>query len=307
MKITNYSYLTGSEIISLIPKGLCAEEITVFPDINKVQSLIPTGMTVFTKQKDWRKFAVSDIGCGMLLCKSEIDANDFNKTLWDEVLNQLIKHPIGDLNIGNHFLDAIVSRKTNKIYFLIHCGENIDIQKMNNLLTEDNILFDNYCTFLKNKAKENRFFIFEIMKDIFGQLEIVLDKCHNSYEHIDNGVIIRRGAVKIYPEELSVIPSHMCGEIALVSANQNIEHSLFSLCHGTGRVIPRDYSNSIVNTFDHNSIRERLYIPEIISTEKLILDIPICYRDLDECLTSIKEITSIVDRFKVIAYIGQFN
>ena len=59
--------------------GLKAEEIIFFPDACPGKSPLPTGTVVKTKQDDWRKFAVSDCGCGMLLAKSKLKKSDLTK------------------------------------------------------------------------------------------------------------------------------------------------------------------------------------------------------------------------------------
>ena len=79
MNIKNYSAEPIHKLYSWIPNGLNAEEIIFFPDACLGKSPLPTGTVVKTKQEDWRKFAVSDCGCGMLLAKSKIKKSEFDK------------------------------------------------------------------------------------------------------------------------------------------------------------------------------------------------------------------------------------
>lgn len=135
MEIINYSSYTKKQILELIPSDFIYDKLVVFPDISDVPWLLPTGIAVLTNDKNWRKFAVSNIGCGMLLCKSNILSKDFNKHTWDNFANELKENSdyIGDLNKGNHFVNAIVSDKDNLLSFIIHTGTFKDIQKLKKL------------------------------------------------------------------------------------------------------------------------------------------------------------------------------
>ena len=107
VEIINYSQEKSEKILSMLSDGFKAEKVIVLPDICKVNWRIPTGMVVLIKQEDWRKFAISDVGCGMLFCQSDIKATDFNTNLWDELYYKLkvAGKDIGDLSIGNHFIE----------------------------------------------------------------------------------------------------------------------------------------------------------------------------------------------------------
>ncbi len=86
MKIINYSAEPIGKLYGWLPNDLEAEKVIFFPDACPGQSPLPTGTVVFTKQENWRKFAISDCGCGMLLAKSSIKQGDFNKKDWDNIL-----------------------------------------------------------------------------------------------------------------------------------------------------------------------------------------------------------------------------
>ena len=193
MEIINYSQEKSEKILSMLPNGLKAEKVIVLPDICKVRWRIPTGMVVLTKQEDWRKFAISDIGCGMLLCQSDIKATDFDTNVWDELYYKLkaAGKEIGDLSIGNHFIDALKSKTDGNLYFLIHCGVDKNIELLENLSINNYAEFGNYCKSIIQQAGESRYAIFEIIKSVFGNLKFILNKNHNHYENTENGVIIR--------------------------------------------------------------------------------------------------------------------
>ncbi len=65
---------------------------------------------------------------------------------------------------------------------------------------------------------------------MFGPTELVLDLPHNTYELLqDGGAIIRKGSVHLQPGELSVIPSHMSGDVVTVRATARVEGILCSM------------------------------------------------------------------------------
>lgn len=308
VQIINHSSKTNNEIQLMLPIGLNASKIIVFPDICKVRWRIPTGMAVLTTQKDWRKFAISDVGCGMLLCKSNINAKDFDTNAWDELYYKIKSagKKIGDLGIGNHFIDALKSKLDKKLYFLIHCGVNKDIELLEKLAITDVVRFDDYYNSVIRQAEESRYAICEIIQSLFGRLEFMFDRSHNHYENIEDGVIIRRGAVKILPNQTTIIPSNLCGEVALVKAKDKISETLFSISHGTGRLIGREETDKIKN-IDINVLREKVYIPSMIPNKNLKMDIPDCYKDLDSCLQLIDDLIQVKDKYIIIGYIGQIN
>src|SRR5258708_1568839 len=107
-----------------MPHGLAAEEVVFFPDACPGKSPLPTGTAVRTRQADWRRFAVSDCGCGMRLLQSNLAANDVTRERWDELAARLRgnKGQLGDLGGGNHFLDALLPYDDGPVNFLIHTG-----------------------------------------------------------------------------------------------------------------------------------------------------------------------------------------
>lgn len=71
-KILNLSPYTTNELYSWIPHDLKYEKIVFFLDVCLGRSPLPTGTATITRQTDWRKYAVSDIGCGMLMSRSSL-------------------------------------------------------------------------------------------------------------------------------------------------------------------------------------------------------------------------------------------
>lgn len=306
MEVINYSAEPLNRIYAWLPHDLQAERVIFFPDACPGKSPLPTGTVVLTKQENWRKFAVSDCGCGMLLCKSQLTREEFQKAKWDNIYYdiQANKGKLGDLGSGNHFLDALESYTDDKIYFLIHTGSRNESKLVDDLIDQPG-KFDTTFYDVCEWAENNRLAIFKILEKYFGQLDLILDKNHNHFEHTDEGVIIRKGAVKVLPGEQTVVPSNMNGDVVLISATQEVEHTQHSLCHGTGRVMSRGEAKEFASSFDYKALREKIYIPEMIANDNIKTDAPFCYRDLDSCLGLIDKLITVDKRFSVFAYLGQ--
>ena len=289
-----------------MPHDLRAEKVIFFPDPCPGKSPLPTGTVVHTKQDDWRKFAISDCGCGMLLCEADLTKENFRREDWDKIYYDIRsnKGKLGDLGSGNHFLDALESYTDDKLYFLIHTGSRNESKLVDDLVDSPkafDIKFQDVCDW----AKDNRHAIFNILEKYFGNLSLILDKNHNHFEITDDGVIIRKGAVKVTPNEQTVVPSNMSGDVVLITATQKVEETYNSLCHGTGRVMSRGDAKEFASTFDYEELRNTIYIPEMIANENIKTDAPFCYRDLDNCLDLIDDLIEVDKRFSVFAYLGQ--
>jgi len=306
MEVINYPAGPLDKVYGWLPHDLQAEKVIFSPDACPGKSPLPTGTAVFAKQENWRKFAISDCGCGMLLCESTLSKADFKREKWDKIYFaiQANKGRLGDLGSGNHFLDALESCTDDKLYFLIHTGSRNESKLVDDLVDQPRKSDAKFCGVCE-WAKDNRYAIFNILEKHFGRLRVVLDKNHNHFELVADGVIIRKGAVKVTPGELTVVPSNMNGDVVLISATQEVENTYYSLCHGTGRVMSRGDAKEYASTFDHDALREKIYIPSMIANDNIKTDAPFCYRDLDSCLALIDNLIHIENRFSVFAYIGQ--
>src|SRR6056297_1771552 len=163
MEIVNYSEQQKNRLISWLPKNLEFEKVIFFPDVCPGKSSLPTGTVVLTKKTDWRQFAVSDCGCGMLLLKSSVKVEDFDHVLWDQIYYDLKnnKGKLGDLGSGNHFLDALEPYSSDFIHFLIHTGSRTEGKNLQSL-TGDPEAFDEEHQKIRIWAEENRKAIAEI-------------------------------------------------------------------------------------------------------------------------------------------------
>jgi len=307
MKVTNYSAEPLSRLYSWLPRDLHAEEVVFLPDACPGKSPLPTGVAVRTRQQDWRKFALSDCGCGMLLARSAVRAADLDRAAWDSLYHDLLanKGRMGDLGSGNHFLDALQACDEDALYLLVHTGSR-DESKAVEPLVDDAVRFDETFRSVCDWAKANRAEIGRMAAKYFGKLEPVLDLNHNSYEELPDGsVIIRKGAVKLLPGGTAVIPSNLNGAAVLVRAQESIAGALNSMSHGTGRIMSRSEAKEHAERYDYAALRKQVYIPPMISDASIRTEAPFCYRDLDSCLQLIAGLADEVKRFSPIAYLGQ--
>ena len=306
MEVINYSAEPLNKVYGWLPHDLKAEKVIFFPDACPGKSPLPTGTVVFTRQENWRKFAISDCGCGMLLCETTISKSEFKREKWDSIYYdiQSNKNKLGDLGSGNHFLDAIESYTDDNISFLIHTGSRNESKLVDDLIGNPT-KFDNKFLDVCAWAKANRYAIYTILEKYFGKMNIILDKNHNHFEITGEGVIIRKGAVRVEAGEQTVVPSNMNGDIVLVTATDKVENTYNSLCHGTGRVMSRGEAKAFAQHFDYEKLRAEIYIPKMIADENIKTDAPFCYRDLDSCLALIDDLIVVDKRYSVFAYLGQ--
>lgn len=306
MKLINLSAEPLWRLRSWMPSGLEAEHIAFFPDACPGKSPLPTGTAVLTRQDDWRRYALSDCGCGMLLLRSELAADDLDARRWNMLADALRanKGGLGDLGGGNHFLDALRPHEDGPIHFLIHTGSRAESGHVDHLVARHDE-FDAEFDRVVDWARENRAAVGRAVASIFGRVEVLLDMPHNTYQKLaGGGAIIRKGSVHVVPGELAVIPSHMSGDVVLVRAGEMVGESLGSLSHGTGRTMSRGDCKPLAESFDFASLRRRVMIPDTVTDLSLRTEGPYAYRDLDECLLLLDGYIEEVARFRVIGYMG---
>jgi RNA-splicing ligase RtcB len=306
MDVANLSAEPMGKLYSWLPHDLAAEKVVFLPDACPGKSPLPTGTAVLTRQADWRKFAVSDCGCGMRLLQTDLAPSELNLRNWDRLANLLRrnKNQLGDLGGGNHFLDALLPANGGSLHFLIHTGSRNESGHVDDLVEQPN-KFDSEFERVVCWAADNRAKIHADLESVFGKAKLILDLPHNTYELLpDGGAIIRKGSVHLKPGAVSVIPSHMSGDVVLVRATEKVQDALFSMSHGTGRTMSRGDCKPLADQFDFADLRKRVLIPTGVEDSSLRTDGPFAYRDLDECLMLIDGYVEEISRFKVVGYMG---
>ena len=215
MEILNLSAEPEGRLHAWLPHDLLAEKVVFLPDACPGKSPLPTGTAVLTRQPDWRRFAVSDCGCGMRLLRGGLAPEDLTPDAWNAVAETLRANRggLGDLGGGNHFLDALAPYGQDRLHLLIHTGSRAESGHVDDLV-RDAAAFDAEFARVVDWAVANRAAIQKGAEAVLGPLELVLDLPHNTWEPLpEGGVIIRKGAVRAEPGDLNVIPSHMAGDV----------------------------------------------------------------------------------------------
>ncbi len=306
MQILNLSTEPEWRLRQWLPHDLSAEKVVFLPDACPGKSPLPTGTAVLTRQPDWRRFAVSDCGCGMRLVRSKLTPEELSEDVWDGIANRLRinKGYLGDLGGGNHFLDALEPYGDSCLYLLIHTGSRLE-SGLVDAYVDSPATFDREFSRVVSWANENRATIHAAAEAELGPLELILDLPHNTYELLpDGGAIIRKGAVHVRPGDLNIIPSHMAGDVALVRATSRVADALNALSHGTGRAMSRSDCKPLADSYDFDALRKRVMLPSGIEDSSLRTDGPFAYRDLDACLELLGGFTEVEERFAVVAYMG---
>jgi RNA-splicing ligase RtcB len=302
VELINLSAEPVGKLHSWMPRELRAEKVVFLPDACPGKSPLPTGTAVLTRQPDWRRFAISDCGCGMRLVRSMVPASELDQDRWDALADRLRanKGQLGDLGGGNHFLDALAPYEGDELHFLVHTGSRSESGHVD-ALVERPSEFDRVVAW----AAANREAIHKEIEAVFGKLELILDLPHNTYESLeDGGAIIRKGSVHLQPDDLTVIPSHMSGDVVLVRATEKVTSILNSLSHGTGRKMSRGDCKPLAENFDFAALRRSIRLPTGLSDASLRTEGPYAYRDLDECLALIDGFVEVECRYSVVGYMG---
>jgi tRNA-splicing ligase RtcB len=245
----------------------------------------------------------------MQLLESTRSFDDFRESDWDALGRSLLKYKggLGDLGGGNHFLDAIVSYKTGRLFFLVHTGSRLESGLLDDFVDQP-ATFDREYKRITGWARDNRDTIADVIRKHFGLCNLVLDLPHNTFEIEDDGAVtIRKGAVKTDPGVLSILPSSMTGDVALVRASEQVASSLHSVSHGTGRTMSRGDARNRISPTETAEIRNQVYIPEYIVDASLRTESTRCYRALDDCLDLLGPLVNVEERFGVIAYLGHLG
>ena len=165
--------------------------------------------------------------------------------------------------------------------------------------------FDREFSRVVQWAADNRAAIQRSLESVFGRTELVLDLPHNTYEPLaDGGAVIRKGSVRVEPGDLTVIPSHLSGDVVLVRATDRVTDVLNSMSHGTGRTMSRGDCKPLADQFDFTSLRRRVLIPSGVADASLRTEGSFAYRDLESCLALIDGYVEEVEHFAVVGYMG---
>ncbi len=292
-----------------------AQRVISLPDTCPGKSPLPTGTAFLTADAGWRRFALSDVGCGMAVVRTRFTGEDAEsaafRTLWDQLCDELASRRnkgLGDLGSGNHFLDAVASHADNSLCLVVHTGSRQESGLVDDLVDQPE-RFDREFLRIRSWARDNRAAVLDIAEKHLGTFARYspeaerIDRDHNHFEQLGVGMLVRKGVQRVAPGELAVIPSHLLDDMVIVRARPDVASILNCLPHGTGRTMSRSDAKKV--QFDFGQMRQAVYIPAMIDNASLRTEAPSCYRSLDDGLACIQSYVDVVERFTPVAYIGQ--
>lgn len=294
-----------------------ADVVVSLPDTCPGRSPLPTGTGLLTTDTGWRRLAISDVGCGLCIARSQISGEAVNSAAfrgqWSalcESMRARRNKGLGDLGSGNHFLDAAVSGEDGSVCFVVHTGSRNESGLVDHLIDQP-AKFDAEFRRIERWAFENRAAVLGLVEKEFGRFTQLypgverLDRNHNHFEEASRGVIIRKGAQRVRPGELALIPSNLLDDMVIVRALDGVAEHLDCLPHGTGRAVSRSDAKKLDTAESLVELRRRVFIPESIDDSSLRTETPECYRRLDAGLEKISDLVEEVERLRPVAYIGQ--
>jgi tRNA-splicing ligase RtcB len=231
-------------------------------------------------------------------------------------------HQLGTLGGGNHFVEVCLD-KEDRVWVMLHSGSRgvgnsigsqfIEMAK-NEMerwhiklvdkdlayLPEGTDLFNDYWKALNWAqwyARKNRELM---MNSAMAALSYAVPKpftcdceavnCHHNYaakeHHFGEQVYVtRKGAVKIGPDELGIIPGSMGARSFIVRGKkgEGLANSFCSCSHGAGRVMSRTQAKATFTLEDH--IRDTAGI-ECRKDADVIDETPKAYKDIDAVMAA---------------------
>ena len=288
-----------------IKKGL--SKLITLPDYCPSRGLLPVGIVAIYDRENHEissDYLGPDVGCGMTLARFKNQPLEDIEDVTNRTALILMDQTkgLGSLGGGNHFVD-IYQVKDIKPDLGIDKGDHLTLIHSGSRL-EGQKVFDEGITgleylgeygYLTSFGSMNRKAILKHIEKASGnKLDIVLDQPHNTLEINKNNIIYRKGAVKLMPGEVGIIPSSMNGEAVLVRGKNKISELENSMCHGTGRKVSRSVARE--KQFYLENSTSGVYIPYFISPENIATELPQCYNNIKDILPIIKDYVDVVGK-----------
>ncbi len=195
--------------------------------------------------------------------------------------------------------------KENKIEEGLNKLKNRYIIEDENLIPLYNNSFNKYLfdmEICQNFAEKNRELIANDIMNYLGLNLANFEFFHTVHNYINmNDLILRKGSISAYQDELVLIPINMRDGAILAKGKSNSNYN-YSAPHGAGRVLSRSEANSKITLEDFKKAMEGIYSTSIqIDT---IDESPFAYKSIDDILPNI---TDTVEVIKIIKPIYNFK
>ena len=236
---------------------------------------------------------------------------------------------LGTIGHGNHFLEiGYISQnfgfknntlKKGTIVCLIHTGSRgfgasiFNKYNFNSFIDFNSRLgkiYENHFKRSCNYAWVNRKILLDVVNKYFEitfkkKFIPILDHSHNSYSKINDTIIHRKGAAKIYDYSnkkkiCTIIPGNMYeGSYFVLGRDVLYDLTLGSLCHGAGRMYSRKKSKQL---FTYSDIKKELKKRKILasgSIEGLIEEFKLSYKNIEEIIQYLEKNKLIFPIYKI--------
>lgn len=257
-----------------------------------------------------------------------------NPGLYQEI--DKIHYQIGTLGGGNHFIEIQVDQ-TGKIGVMIHSGSRNFGYKVAHYYNEKAKVYakkhgaqkhaKNQLAFLPAEseagrayirwmnlallfARENRYrmmhIVKELLEDIFSGIEFGEEvNAHHNYASLEHHYgedvwVHRKGAIRVYKDEIGIIPGAMGSYSYLVKGLGNPE-SFFSCSHGAGRHLSR---RQAMKKFKKDMVLKDLYAQGVsIGTPKksiIVDESRFVYKDIDQVMEQQRDLIVPTKKLKTL-------
>ncbi|MFX0210763.1 MAG: RtcB family protein [Candidatus Hodarchaeota archaeon] len=282
------------------------QKIILLPDFSPGRSYLPVGtVSLFNHESHTMtpNFLGRDIGCGISLFKTDVQSRELDlQQLVDDLDGLLTEDKNIEFTVGNHFVD-LCDDAAGQLYFVVHAGfKQYGMFVMKHGFTGEEYLLKLHESI--QKAANNRLMIgakvFEVLN--MDYIPPILDKPHNTAEAIQRGVLYRKGAVKLLPGELSILPSNLLHPILIVKGKKKISNLENSFCHGTGREKPLE--DIFQKMIDYDNLRNIVKMPSRMPNSALKKLIPTEYKNFLSFYHKFSDYISIEKKLRIIGYVG---
>jgi len=309
------------ELINISNKNLQAphlekeglEKLIILPDYCPGKGRLPVGsIAIYDSSRHILNVAYlgPDIGCGFRLAKFIDPLDDVERSSY-RLASQLkkVKKGLGSLGRGSHFINfykvdnsELPELNQGDFVVLIHTGSREKGKSVFEQKLTGQEYFKAYKEALKFAAQNRETILKQVESSTENFTQTLYDLSHNTIDQKRGKIIYRKGAARVGPGEIGIIPSYIGGKLILVKAKNSIRELANSMCHGTGRKLSRSESKKL--EFDSKELRRNIVIPNTISDAGLKTEAPHCYRTIEEILPQIKDYVSVVAELNPLSYVG---
>lgn len=223
---------------------------------------------------------------------------------------------LGSLGGGNHFIE--IDKVDEKTYALtIHTGSRLigkkicehfqkqAIKQGNSTRKEyaylEGELYDQYMKYMNMAceiAKENRRLIaLDILTFLDVKVIKTIDTMHNYIEILNDGIMIRKGAISAKKDEEVIIPINMKDGVIIAKGKGNSDYN-YSANHGAGRLMSRADAKESLNLEEYQMMMKDIYTSSV--SNKTLDEAPMAYKPLDLIIDDMEACIEIVKIVKPI-------